>query len=71
MISKTIKPIQCSVYFRVAEACELKFVSQFVVIGLGFFLGVDVGFEQIHQYVEYIFVHVWSCSFPFLVPQSV
>ena len=66
MIGQAIQPVEGAIYFRVAETRAREFVAQFILIGFGFFFGVDVGLEKIHQYVEYVFFHAWSGSLALL-----
>ena len=62
VVSEPLEPVKSTVDFRITEARAGEFAAQFVVIGFGVFVGVDVRFKEIHQYVEYVFFHAWSGS---------
>ena len=65
VIGQAVEPLKCTIYFGIAKTRTRQLVAQFTVIGFRFFIGVDVGLKQIHQYVEYIFFHAWSGSLLF------
>ena len=62
MVGQAVEPVECAIDLGIAEAGAGEFIAQFVLIGFRVFLSVDVGLEQIHQYVEYVFFHAWSGS---------
>jgi len=65
MIGQAVEPIEGAVNFDIAEPGPRELVSKFMLVCFGLFFGINVCFEQVHQYVEYIFFHAWSCSLPF------
>jgi hypothetical protein len=62
VLGKAIEPVECPIDFQIAETSTRELVAQDFLIGLWLFLSVDVGLEQVHQNVEYIFFHSWSRS---------
>ncbi len=62
VLGQALQPVECAVDFRIAEPGARQFATKFVLIGFRVFIGVDVCFKQVHQYVEYIFFHAWSGS---------
>ena len=62
MFGQAVEPVERTIDLRVAKAGFRQLDAQFVVVGFGVFLGVDVRFEKIHQYVEYVLFHAWSGS---------
>ena len=60
LLAQDAEPLR--VDLDVAEAGTCEFAAQFVLVGFGLVLSVDVGLKQVHQDVEYVFFHAWSVS---------
>ena len=59
--------IEGAVDLGIAESRARQLVAQFILIGAGFLVRIDIRFEQIHQYIEYAFFHCLDysrCDFP-------
>jgi hypothetical protein len=42
---QAVEPVKRTIYFGIAKSGTHKLVAQFLMVGFGFFFGVDVGLE--------------------------
>ena len=70
-INTDVRNLRTAIANQANTHLSREFVAQLVLIRLGFVIGVDVGLEEIHEYVEYVFFHAWSGSLSCPVPESV